>query len=381
MKKLITLFSICLLTTISFATELNYSWQAGKYYHFDCSITDNVAAEAMGMSMKDKFITSTDFWLFIESVDAEGTGSGTIYLTSFSVKNAAGKTMATLNDLPKNSVSSNFKVDKKGKFTFLKRIYLITGVKASGTSTNILAYAEAGPNGAKASAQAGGAKVEAYCEFDPATGKVKAGASFEVSQTTTTVEYKMTEEVQEVDVLPYSFLELLAVPEGGVMKDDHFEVKMGGFDNDIHVVDISNGTANINYTMVTDKDADITKVEANGSSGDGSSQMNMEMDLDEPDMSMDMGTPDMEMNMDMDTDMDMDMGMDMGMSEMMGMEGMPGMGSSPQAMMPDMSFDITSLFSVDKGMFDEVSGTMVVVMNMAGMKMTSNSYLVMKYLP
>jgi hypothetical protein len=376
MKTIITLITICVLSTTGFATELNYSWQAGKYYHFDCSITDNVATSAMGMTMKDKFITSTDFWLYIESVDANGTGNGTIYLTSFSVKNAAGNILASLNDLPKNTVSSNFTVDKKGIFTFPKRIYLITGVNASGSSTNILAYAEVGPNGAKASAEAGGMKVEAYCEFDPATGKMKAGASFSAAQSTTTIEYKVTEEVQEVEVLPYSFLEMLAVPEGHITKDDRIEIKMGGLDNNIHVVDISEGTATINYTMVTDKNADISKVDVNGTSGDGSNSMSINMDMDDPEMGME---TEMDMDMDMETEME---GMpDMG--GMMDMSSMPGMGGATtmQQMMPDMTFDITSFFSVDKGMFDKVNGTITVDMNMAGMKMTSNSYLVMKYLP
>ncbi|NRA13444.1 MAG: hypothetical protein HRT57_15980 [Crocinitomicaceae bacterium] len=51
MKTITTVLTVCLLSTMSFATELNYSWQTGKYYHFDCSATDNVATSAMGMTM------------------------------------------------------------------------------------------------------------------------------------------------------------------------------------------------------------------------------------------------------------------------------------------------------------------------------------------
>jgi hypothetical protein len=102
----------------------------------------------------------------------EGTASGTLYLVNFNVKDSKGMTVASLLNLPKNAVKSEVKVDRKGNFTFLKKLQLITT-----PTSNALVYANVSENGASAGAEVDGEKVEVYAEFDPKTGKMKAGYS------------------------------------------------------------------------------------------------------------------------------------------------------------------------------------------------------------
>ena len=123
------------------ATELNYNWKADSFYHFTAIADDNISTSLMGMNVQEKFKTTTDFVLKINSVDPNGTASGMLYLINFKVQNGAGATLATLSSIPKEAVQSEMTVDKKGVFTFPKKVYLIA--TASG---NVLAYGNADGN-------------------------------------------------------------------------------------------------------------------------------------------------------------------------------------------------------------------------------------------
>ena len=59
----------------------------------------------------------------------------------------------------------NEPINMPGKFTFLKKVYMITSA-----SSNVLVYGKADANSVSAGGQAGNLKVDAYAEFDPKTG-------------------------------------------------------------------------------------------------------------------------------------------------------------------------------------------------------------------
>ncbi|CAG5083132.1 hypothetical protein [Parvicella tangerina] len=386
MKRLLLSAMVALTALSSFATELSYKWKSGAAYHFTAVVNDDVSTSMMGMEMKEQFKTTTDFVLYINSVASDGKATGMLYLVNFSVIDSKGNALASLNDLPQKALQSEVTVDAKGKFTFLKKIYLIT----SGSS-NVLAYGSADANSVSAGGQAGNMKVDAYAEFDPKTGSLKAGYSVKEIKNTSTVEVKVTEETDMIDVLPYDFLELLALPEGDVNLNDEVKVGAGMYETVVKVNDMSAGVASLHHTMSTDKSKDMFDGSASGTSGDGSSSFGMGMDTqfedgdsdNDGDFDMDMNT-DMEgMDMDMqDFDDEMSTGDDMGMGGMdMGGFGMPGsdaeaIGAS-KSMAPDMGCDVTSKFDYQNGMFDKVYGTVTTNMNTMGMKMNVVSKLEM----
>lgn len=374
MKKLLLSAIVAITTITAFATDLNYNWKSGASYHFTAVVNDDVSTSMMGMEMKEQFKTTTDFVLYINSVAADGKATGMIYLINFSITDSKGNSLASLKDLPQKALQSEIQVDRKGNFTFLKKIYLITS-----PTSNVLAYESADVNSVAVGGQAGNMKVDAYAEFDPKTGSLKTGYSVKEIKNTSTVEVKMTEETDMIDVLPYDFLQLLALPEGDVKLNDEVRVDAGIYAIIVKVNSMSDGIASLHQTMSTDKSKDMFDAGASGKSGDGSSSfdMNMDTNLEDEDTSNDddFGMDMSGMGMDMDMDMDMGSGgNDMGMGGMdMGGFGMPGSDAEAigmsKSMSPDMSCDVTSKFDYQNGMFEKVYGTVTTDMNTMGVKM------------
>jgi hypothetical protein len=271
MKKLVYLLTATFTLLQVSATELNYKWKANTAYNFNANVVDNISTSAMGMNINEKYTTTIDFTLFIQSVQPNGTATGRMYLTNFNVKNSAGVSVASMLNLPKDVIKSELQVDKKGNFTFLKKVYLVT------TSTsNVMVYANASENSANAGMQVGEEKVDAYAEFDPKTGKLKAGYSVTTIKTPKKVTVKENEESDEIDLFPYDFLSCMAVPEGDLNVNDRFEVKAGMYKVDGNVKSAVSPLMVLEENISTDKNADMFQGSANGQSGDGSQQFNME---------------------------------------------------------------------------------------------------------
>ncbi|MFN6083814.1 MAG: hypothetical protein ACK476_02660, partial [Fluviicola sp.] len=74
--KLKLLLLLLVSSTASFALELNYSWKPFTSYQFSAVQKDDINMTMMGMNMTDKFTTTVDFVVYIQSVDAEGTAKG-----------------------------------------------------------------------------------------------------------------------------------------------------------------------------------------------------------------------------------------------------------------------------------------------------------------
>lgn len=358
---------------LSFATDLHYKWQQGAAYHFTATVNDDVTTSLMGMEMKERFQTTTDFVLYINSVTSTGQATGILYLLNFKIEDSKGNVLASLNDLPKKALKSEVNVDRKGNFTFLNKVYLIT----SGSS-NVLAYGKSDAKSVSVGGQAGNLKVDAYAEFDPKSGSLKAGYSVQEIKNTTQVEIKITEETDMIDVLPYDFLQLLALPEEDINLNDEVQITAGMYQMLIKVNDMSNGTATLHQTMNTDKSRDMFDGGASGKSGDGQSMFDMGMDtnFEDADPNNDLDV-DMNMNgMDMDEDINMGFG---GMDEMMG--GMTGEDqaalATSKSMAPTMRCDITSKFDYQNGMFKMVYGTITTDINTMGMNMNVVSNLQM----
>ena len=139
--KAILLVLATFLSAASFAVELNYKWKANTSYRFTAVEKDDITMSAMGMNTVEKFTTTIEFVVFIQSVDSAGLAKGRLYLTNYSVKDSRGVALATLAALPKDAVQSEITVDKKGNFTFDKKVTLVT--TATG---NFLVYAKADEN-------------------------------------------------------------------------------------------------------------------------------------------------------------------------------------------------------------------------------------------
>lgn len=357
MKSITTLFFALVLTFSLSATELNYKWKAGETYRFQANITDDItmSMNMMGMSQSntDQFKTTTTFSLKINSVDAAGKAHAVLFVEAFEVQDSKGNLLASLNDIPANAVKTDVTVDAKGHFEWVKKVTMLMTDEGS-----LLVSGSATENGVQASGQAGGTKVDVYAEFDPNTGTLKAGYNVsEVAQTKTKT-VKITEDTPEIDILPYAFLELMALPEGRVTQGDELNAQVGQMKTAIKATSVSNGIAVLNISMATDKSASATKSSMSGKSGDD------------------------DMGMDMDFDMDMDMDMD-GFDDDFG----GGMAPEEKAMMqgsiqsmPAMTANISSRFNYERGMFVNLSGTVNTSMDTMGMKMDTKSVLEMKEL-
>jgi hypothetical protein len=333
--------------------SLNYNWKPGTAHQFSAEVIDNVSTSMMGMNINETFKTTTEFVLYINSVASNGYALGTLYLTNFKITDSKNTVLASLNDIPKSAIQSEVTVDRKGVFTFNKKVYLIT------TETgNVLAYGNASNTSVQAGGQAGNMKVDAYAEFNPKTGTLKTGYSVKEIKATKKVDVKVTEDTEMIDLFPYDFLELLAVPEGTMAVGDNMEVKAGMYKTNVLVKSLSNGIAQLNTKMSTDKSADMFGGGAKGNSG--GSTIDMQMDGQGKVEGVEgMGDLDSMMNMDLTKEDKAAMDMAKGMS-------------------PDMSADINYNFNYTEGMFQNVSGTVNTVMNAMGMKMTVLSVLNMR---
>lgn len=338
-KSLFLLASFLVIFTASFATELNYKWKANSFYAFNSVVTDNITTSVMGMNVSEKYTTTVDFVLFIQSVDANGLATGRLYLTNFSVKDSKGLSVASLVNVPKDAVKSDITVDKKGNFTFAKKVTLVTT-----PTSNVLVYANASENGASAGIQTENEKVDAYAEFDPKTGKLKAGYTVQTMKTTKKVTVTENEQSDELDVFPYDFLQMLVMPEGQVATNNHYNAKAGMYTVDVLVKSMTNGIATIGETISTDKSADMFEGGASGETEEGSFNMGTFGGTSQ----MDLTTEDQE-------------AIDMSKS-----------------MSPDMDGTLTTTFDYTNGMFVGVSGTINTNIDMMGMKMTVKSVLTMK---
>lgn len=324
------------------AVNMHYKWVAGKKYTFVANQTDQVTTSMMGMNMKDQFKGTTKFLMSINSVDAKGNAMGILYLLDYKVVDSKGRVLASLTNLPASAIKSDFKVDAKGNFTFVKKLILLTTAQG-----NALVYANATDNSIAIGGQEENVNVNVYAEFDAKTGALKAGYTIRENQPVKSVTIKVDENTDEVDVLPYDYLNLLELPEGEVKQGDSFKVNTGIYTVDVLAKNISNGVAQLNYKMETDKAKSIAGSSANAQSENSS--MTMEM-------------PNMEQMM---SDMSAEDKRDMELTKQM---------------MPTMTMDFDCFFDSNAGMFSAVKGVLTTSYNAMGLKMEVVSNLEMKKL-
>lgn len=331
MKSIFTIISLCVFAFHSFAIELNYKWKANSAYTYGATITDNISTSMMGMNVQEKYLTTVDFVLAISSVDAQGTATGTLYLVNFNVKDSKGISVASLLNLPKNAVKSEVKVDRKGNFTFLKKLQLVT------TSTsNALVYANVNKNGGTAGAEVDGEKVEVYAEFDPKTGKMKAGYSVSTIAKPKKITVKEEEQSDEIDIIPYDLLQFLILPDGDVKLNDKIEVRAGLYTVNETVKTLTSAQAVIGQKISTDKNADMFEGSAKGETDGGS---------------FDMGSFGGTDGMDLDT------------------EDQAAIATS-NAMAPAINGELVSTFDVVNGQFINSKGVITSTIDTMGVKMT-----------
>jgi len=331
MKNLFTLLTVFTLSTYSFAVELNYKWKVNSAYTYGATITDNISTSMMGMNVQEKYVTTVDFVLAISSVDMEGTATGIIYLVNFNVKDSKGITVASLLNLPKKAVKSEVKVDKKGNFTFLKKLQLVTT-----PTSNALVYANVSENSASAGAEIDGEKVEVYAEFDPKTGKMKAGYSATTISKPKKVDVKEDEQSDEIDIIPYDLLQFLILPDGDVKMNDKIEVRAGMYTVNEVVKTLTTTQAVIGQKISTDKNADMFEGSAKGESEEGS---------------FDMGTFGGTDGMDLDTEDQAAISM-------------------TNSMAPAISGELVSTFDVANGQFINSKGVITSTIDTMGVKMS-----------
>ena len=358
----------------SLAAELAYKWKSGETYRFSTNSIDDISMSGMGLSIQDQFTTNSNFAIQIDSVQANGTAEGVVYVESFRVVNKAGHVMASLSEIPKKGLQSLVEIDRKGNFTFKEIIYMVITEKGE----NLLVSAKVGPNGGTASAQADGEKVTLHAQFDPNTGKMSAGYSIEKIKEAPAKKKKIAikQDSSKVDILPGKFLEMLKLPEGNIMPGERFSMKAGNMTITTETADITNGSAKLKTSIKTG--------DGTNKSGDGFGQNMGEMGVEMGSSgSFNMNMGDMNDNDDNDDNDHMD-SMDMGGMDMGGM-GMGDMGMGDMDMnsmqsMPEMFMNgsFEALFHVDKGMLGQLNGTLSTETKMSGISMKTTTNVTIK---
>jgi len=338
MKISITVIVLLIAAQVS-ALELNYKWKANTSYRFAATQKDDISMSAMGVNSTEKFTTTVEFVLFVQSVDTSGTAKGRFYLVNYSVKDAKGLSIASLAALPKDAVQSAFTVDKKGHFTFEKQVELVTTASA-----NYLVYAKADENSASAGFDTGTEKVDVYAAFDPKTGKLKTGYTTTTMNKTKPVTITTTENSDHLDVLPYDFLELMIVPEGNVDQGDHYDTNSGIYNLQIDVVSNVNGVFNLSEKLSTDKSKDQFSGDAKGQTSEGNFEIGSFG-----------GVEQMELEPEDEEALEM-----------------------TKSMSPNMSGAFTSVFDSTLGILTSVKGNISTSIDVMGVKMTVNSVVDLK---
>lgn len=153
----------------------------------------------------------------------------------------------------------------------------------------------------------------------------------------------MDENSDVIDFLPYDYLDLLALPDGIINQGDKAKVNAGIYQIDILAKSISNGTAQMNYKMSSDKNKSI----------------------------IDSKTEVKNQNSSVFMDMDVESMMDITKEDKQAMD-------ISKSMMPNIDCDFDSFFNYNEGMFSSVNGIMTTTINAMGMKMQIKSNLQMK---
>jgi hypothetical protein len=228
-------------------------------------------------------------------------------------------------------VKSEVKVDRKGNFTFLRKLQLVTT-----PTSNALVYANVNENGGSAGAEVDGEKVEVYAEFDPKTGKMKAGYSATTISKPKKIEVKEDEQSDEIDIIPYDLLQFLILPDGDVKMNDKIEVRAGLYTVNVVIKTLTATQAVIGQKISTDKNADMFEGSAKGESEEGS---------------FDMGTFGGTDGMDLDAEDQAAISM-------------------TNSMAPTMNGELVSTFDVANGQFINSKGVITSTIDAMGVKMT-----------
>lgn len=318
-----------LFANTGYADELAYQWIKGSTHRFQTKSVDDITISGMGVDMNMQFTLNSIFGIQVDSVNTNGTASGVVFVEEFTVTNKAGKTIATIDDIPPKALTNPVQIDTKGNFTFTEVLQLVVDDKGN----SMLVSAKIDKNGGSASAQVGGEKVTLRAKFDPKTGELDAGYSVEkIEKPTETV--KVKEDASAIDVLPTQFLEMLKLPEGDIVAGQDFSMSVAN-------MTITTKTSNFNGGMVdlhTSLKTGDGKGTSSGSAGDGIGEM------------ANMG----------------------GMGDMMGMGDMSGMGMGDIAGMentPDMALNgaFDSTFNMKEGSLQKIDGFISSEMSMNGM--------------
>lgn len=323
-QKLFAIVTAFVLISITSEAQvsLKYKWESGATYRFQANQKDDITMSAMGMNMNDIFNTETVFSLKVSDVLADGKAQGVLFIESFQVTNKSGALVASLKDIPNEALKSIVEVDTSGKFTFKKIVYLIV---EDGRNMLVSAEAKAGQNSASGSAQIGDQKLSVHAEFDPKSGTIRAGYSMETVKKPTLKTVKVTKDAQKIDVLPLTFLDMLVLPEETITPGDSYQVKMMEYVFTTKVQEITSDLASLALNIKTDR--------SQGSSTDH---------------------------------MDGMMG-DMGGTDMVGGMSMDMSGGAPKT---DINGDVYYTFDIDKGIFNNLSGTITNKVKGMGLNMT-----------
>lgn len=269
-----TLFIILSIVTLRIqaqnAENLTYRWENAKTYSYKSTIVDDINISGLGINMKDKYTTLVNFNLHITAVDENGDATGLIDITAYSVKNANGLPAATLSTLPGKTISIPIKVDHKGKFQYLKKLYLITT-----NSSNILILEDENDTYNPPSKNAQPRLVDAWAEFDPRTGKLKPGYLPANMKKTRKIQIREDEKSDHIGVLPYDCLSALELPAEPVSQGDVVKSQTGMYEMEILAKQITAAEANFQVTLKTNKSNDMFEGKVSGNSGDGNTNIEL----------------------------------------------------------------------------------------------------------
>jgi hypothetical protein len=294
-----------------------------------------------GGGITTRLKVSSDFTQTVGRVFPDGSAEVTFEVTSLQVEQD-GRQLGTLTSFPDEARTLKGRMDRKGNLMLEQelKVYMV--------DNKVVIGLEAGGTGAGATVEAGDGDervtVKVFAGVDPKTGQVTASATMQTAPAQG--EAAVTSDTPSIEALPVGLLDLLVLPDGDFRPGSVTEVK--------HPFGTLSCTAE-------SFDAGVAKMRVRSSTSVNTKQMAAPAGKQAFTVSSEEGADSFGMEMEMDV-------VDAGSEE----DEAPPAPAMPE-MKTNLDADVSAQFDAGRGALVQVSGTVKMNTEAAGMKMKTDS--------
>jgi hypothetical protein len=212
------LFILGLLLYLSsiplWAVVINYNWEEGKNYQYEVETRADYISSGTNMGLKqisiESFHIASKFEIDVIMINKEGTVYAELNLLNFEVITSQGNRIAALFKIPPNAFSSPVTIDKQGNIHHDSKLQLVLSNKGHYLVRNSNDLNTQGTNQLTT--------LMSYIEFSPYDGNT-SDELIECQQESTLISATLNESDPVIDLIPYDFLRLFALPSESIEQD------------------------------------------------------------------------------------------------------------------------------------------------------------------